>query len=357
MGVHTVLLNGFVVAMAASAWAQDINPVEIKSVGTAYSAVEYDPHAADFAGTVRVNSEGAQNVLGPYTCYGESTFRVVNEPADLSGDVTGACEEAQVFTYAYESRGAECRVTNTGQIFTVDVDRAVACFPSSCFGFNEEAGAYLPKVGCTYTALWTGHLLEKGGILEGTTDIMEKSTYEAVEWDADRGLVVARLNSIQEGTVSVTITVPDDELPVRDALIEIPPADATVSGIGLVSGWSCLGGHVGVEFREADGTLIGTFPVSHGSPRADTEPVCGDTANGFSATINWNLLGAGEKTVSLIQNGEVLASQSFSVVAFDEEFLQDVSISVTVDNFPSVGREVTLEWSTAQQSFVVTEIR
>ena len=96
----------------------------------------------------------------------------------------------------------------------------------------------------------------------------------------------------------------EDELPANDVTIEVPAEGSTMSGIGVISGWSCLGGELAAEFRNADGEVLATVPLGTRTPRGDTESVCGDTLNGFSATMNWNLLPAGEASIHLIQNGE-----------------------------------------------------
>ena len=134
----------------------------------------------------------------------------------------------------------------------------------------------------------------------------------------------------------------------------ITPA-STVSGIGLISGWSCLGGELEAEISDANGVMT-SVPLPHGGSRADTGPVCGDNLNGFSAPMNWTLLGSGEKTIRLMQNGDAVASRDFSVVAFETEFLHGASGMCRIDDFPSAAYSVTVEWDEPQQSFVVTEI-
>ena len=99
-----------------------------------------------------------------------------------------------------------------------------------------------------------------------------------------------------------------------------------------------------------------SVPLPHGGSRADTGAVCGDNLNGFGAPMNWTLLGSGEKTIRLMQNGEAVASRDFSVVAFETEFVSGASGMCRVGDFPSAGHSVTVEWDEPQQSFVVTEI-
>jgi hypothetical protein len=154
---------------------------------------------------------------------------------------------------------------------------------------------------------------------------------------------------------TTTLTISEDELPANDVTIEVPGEDSTMSGIGVISGWSCLGGELAAELRNADGEVLATVPLGTRTPRGDTESTCGDTLNGFSATMNWNLLPAGEASIHLIQNGEELASQTFSVSAFGEEFITGMW-TTTVPDFPAADQGATVEWDESQQRFVVTEI-
>ena len=129
-----------------------------------------------------------------------------------------------------------------------------------------------------------------------------------------------------------------------------------MSGIGLISGWSCLGGTLEAEISDANGDMS-TVALSHGTSRADTESVCGDRDNGFSATVNWSLFDAGAKTIRLLQNGEeVGAARDFSVVPFGTEFISGASGMCSIGDFPTAGESATVEWDETQQRFVVTQI-
>ncbi len=147
----------------------------------------------------------------------------------------------------------------------------------------------------------------------------------------------------------------DGSVAPSGAALENPSPGANVSGIGVVTGWSCLGGELEVEFSDADG-VIGTAPVLHGSERGDTEPACGDIENGFSATINWSLLGSGEKTARLIRNGEEIMSQTFMVAAFDTEFVIGASGMCTIADFPDAGKNATFVWEESQQGLVLESL-
>ena len=145
---------------------------------------------------------------------------------------------------------------------------------------------------------------------------------------------MAHVSSTTAGTITAaTFSAPEADRPARDVALEVPVQGSTLSGIGLISGWSCLGGNLEAEISDANG-VIARVPLPHGSSRADTESACGDARNGFSAAMNWTLLGSGEKTIRLMQNGEAVASRDFSVVAFETEFLRGASGMCRVDDFP-----------------------
>ena len=147
------------------------------------------------------------------------------------------------------------------------------------------------------------------------SEIVDTITVRSSEYDAARGVVVSRASSTSTAMSTVTLTVPEEELqlPANDVMLEVPASGATMNGIGLISGWSCLGGTLEAEISDATGGMS-TVSLSHGTSRADTESVCGDRDNGFSATVNWSLFDAGAKTIRLLQNGaEVGAARAFSV--------------------------------------------
>ena len=311
--------------------------------------------------SLRSTSRGTDNLFGPFTCTGAGTARYLGPVEPPAADVDGVCDPAAAYIWSYGSYDyslAECRLDNTGQIFTYALPgTAVSCVPFSCFGepliTEDGTELYLPQVGCTVAAFYTQTTMSEAGT--GTYELVDKFTYAQVEWDAARSRAVARTKSITTGMGTVTLNIPEEDLPARNVALEVPGPGSTMSGIGIISGWSCLGGQLEAEFSDANG-VTGSLPLSHGTSRADTESICGDSDNGFSTTMNWNLFGSGEKTIRLIQNGEEVASQTFSVVAFEEEFIRGASGMATVNEFPTTGRNVMLEWDESQQRFVITEI-
>lgn len=137
---------------------------------------------------------------------------------------------------------------------------------------------------------------------------------------------------------------------------ENPAQGSTVSGISMLSGWACDAETVQIQL--ANGAVI---DAAYGTERADTEGSCGDTDNGFGVLFNFALLGTGEQTVTLLIDGESVASREFNTVqtsqgeflTFTGEDLETVSTSTTLTNFPKAGHSVVLSWNQALQNFVI----
>lgn len=136
------------------------------------------------------------------------------------------------------------------------------------------------------------------------------------------------------------------------ATLENPPSGSSQSGIGLVSGWKCTGG-----------TL--TFTIDNGSPaqlvygtsRLDTANVCKNPGNnGFAYLINWNLAGNGQHTIRVFDSGQQFASATFTVTTLGAEFLQGLSATTQVSNFPQPGKDVSLQWQQSAQNFVIAAV-
>ena len=136
--------------------------------------------------------------------------------------------------------------------------------------------------------------------------------------------------------------------------LENPHPGAHMSGIGLVSGWTCMSGVVEVSF---DGGPRDNL-VPSGGGRGDTLPVCGRTNTGFGLLFNYNLLGSGNHTVELFINGvQVGAPVPFTVTVPAGEFIKGASKTVDAFDFPSVGKTTRLEWQESSQNFAITGVR
>jgi len=136
--------------------------------------------------------------------------------------------------------------------------------------------------------------------------------------------------------------------------LENPYPGAPVSGIGLVSGWTCMSGVVEVSF---DGGPRDNL-VPSGGGRGDTLPVCGRTNTGFGLLFNYNLLGSGSHTVALFINGVQIGKPvPFTVTVPAGEFIRGLSKTVDVADFPSLGKTTRLEWQESTQNFAITGVR
>ena len=359
-------LLGVFCLLAGPAWAQeDDSESTITSRGTGrisgVSEWNIDTFATNPVSSFRGISQGTDNVFGSSTCNVAGTAQYLGPAEPPAADVEGVCDPASTSIAAYGSYNydyTDCLAEDLDQTFTVALPGTlVSCVPFSCFEgpLTTAAGTeyYAVKVGCTLTSFYTVTTMLDAGM--GTIETVEIATIEAAEYDPVSGQAMTRASSTSTGMATTTLTDPEEELPANDVTIEVPGMDSTMSGIGVVSGWSCLGGELMAEFRNAAGEVIGSAPLVHGGERRDTESVCGDSGNGFSVTLNWKLLPAGETSIHLIQNGEEVASHNFSVLALGVEFITGMW-TTAVSDFPAADQNATVEWDVSQQRFVVTEI-
>jgi hypothetical protein len=130
--------------------------------------------------------------------------------------------------------------------------------------------------------------------------------------------------------------------------LENPQPGGFVSGISLISGWVCTASRVDLQI---DGTLV---QAAYGTTRADTRRVCGDDNNGFGFLINWNALGDGPHTIVALANGIEFGRATVTVTTLGSEFLPDARGTYTL-RFN--GRNVTIEWRTELQNFVIVGVQ
>ncbi|MCE2485822.1 MAG: hypothetical protein J4F42_09950 [Desulfurellaceae bacterium] len=144
----------------------------------------------------------------------------------------------------------------------------------------------------------------------------------------------------------------DDSGPM--GVFESPMPNSFQSGLGVISGWVCAADTVEIEIN---GT---THVAAYGTDRADTEhteageELCGDRDNGFGLLFNWNLLGNGEHTVVALADGVELGRATVQVTTLGQEFVENAAGMCTVEDFPTMGENVTLTWQEPSQSFVIT---
>ena len=136
-------------------------------------------------------------------------------------------------------------------------------------------------------------------------------------------------------------------------VLENPAPGAAVSGIGVISGWTCDASRVEIEI---DGGSRGWVP--YGVDRADTAAACGGKRdNGFGFLTNWSIFPPGTHTLRVLADGVEFARSTFNVTSLGAEFLRGKSASVTVYDFPALGKSTVLQWQEPMQSFVASEVR
>lgn len=158
------------------------------------------------------------------------------------------------------------------------------------------------------------------------------------------------LGESDRGTVHAIIIGSSEAPTASIASLENPGDGASVSGVSAISGWVCDAAVVEVE---VDGTTL--LEAAYGTPRADTLGVCGDENNGFGLLFNWALFGDGEHSVKLLADGIEVDSGTFRVTTLGTAFLSGASGTFDLMDFPENGDQVTVEWSQAQQGFVITD--
>ena len=134
------------------------------------------------------------------------------------------------------------------------------------------------------------------------------------------------------------------------ATLENPAPGSFQSGLGIISGWACAAQSIEIVFNDGP-----PQQAAYGTSRGDTQTACGDTDNGFGLLFNWNLLGDGVHTVQALADGVEFARVTVTVTTFGTEFLREASGTVSVPDWPTPGRTLTLRWQPAQQNFALTD--
>lgn len=133
--------------------------------------------------------------------------------------------------------------------------------------------------------------------------------------------------------------------------LENPGANATKTGIGIISGWVCDANRVEVEVKGA------RFAVAYGTDRGDTRSICGDADNGFVVLVNWNIFGVGTHRIRLLADGRELVNRSVAVKNFGTETLKGKRGQWTLDDWPTAGTETVVRWTEALQNIEIVDIR
>ena len=131
------------------------------------------------------------------------------------------------------------------------------------------------------------------------------------------------------------------------AVLENPSLGSSQSGIGIISGWACEAQAIVIE-------LAGTpAPAAYGTPRGDTQGVCGDSDNGFVLLMNWNNLGPGEHEIRALADGVEFARTTVRVATLGADFLRGLSGTFPLADFPYPGDQTTIRWEESLQNFVI----
>jgi hypothetical protein len=159
-------------------------------------------------------------------------------------------------------------------------------------------------------------------------------------------------NSINQRTIHLEFAVLT-QTQAKKGVIEIPAEDSVQSGIGLISGWSCVADSVEVSI---DGRPRIRVPSE--SPRADVEPVCSHSNAGFGLLWNYNTMSEGEHTIQLyVKTVPIGEPRKFKVVKPKGEFARGLSKQVTVPDFPDAGKSTTLDWREGEQRFGIKSVQ
>jgi hypothetical protein len=181
-----------------------------------------------------------------------------------------------------------------------------------------------------------------------TTSVILKAT-------PDSGWQFAGWGGACTGTTDCTLTV-DGPLSVTANFTQASsryqldsPINASFeSGIGVVHGWVCEAETIGLQVDDRT-----PFTAAYGAERADSQTVCGDTANGFAVAINWAEYGDGEHTLHLLADGQPLTQAQVTVTTLGVSYLTGRSATTTVSDFPATRLETALMWSEPHQNFMV----
>ena len=134
--------------------------------------------------------------------------------------------------------------------------------------------------------------------------------------------------------------------------LENPGHNSFQSGVRVLSGWVCAADTVELALGH-----LGRQEAGYGTERLDTLDACGDTDNGFGLLFNWNRLGEGEHDVVAFVDGVELGQATVQVTTLGQEFLRGAEGECVVEDFPTLGQSVLLEWQQNSQNFVITNVQ
>ena len=332
----TAALGAALMAIALAASPVGATPFTGQSSGSFYTNVRVDENSVPLFTLTHALTSGHSSLIGAVQCKSVSVFSINRKTPRHC-----AATESEFRAYTDGPGYAECSSEDKGGIVFAGVvaSESYSCVPPECFAPDGTLVA-----GCTATTQVTYEINGGTGIYRnsaGSFTTTTTATYDT-PWTGS-------LESDTAGDMTLAGGAPPD-----DVFLDIPGSGSTQSGVGVVAGWSCLGGHLEVEFSEADGTPILTDPLPYGAYRPFTQDVCGDTDNGFSMPMNWGRLGPGEKTLTLFVNGEERVTQNFFVTTFGEAFVTDAGGTCEIADLRD-GQNATFVWQQANQGLVLEE--
>lgn len=169
----------------------------------------------------------------------------------------------------------------------------------------------------------------------------------------------------QAASIETEIVIyPNSETPKFNH--ESPASGQVVSGVGVIRGWACYyrgKGQIGkVTFTIDENEFH--FPLPHGSVREDTWEVCDyGLQNGYGGVVYWPIIGnSGDHTLTIYIDGEEVDSVRFTIaepprtsVPEDIGFRKGAEGEYVIDGFLGTQESVTIQWSEADQNFIIIE--
>jgi len=190
--------------------------------------------------------------------------------------------------------------------------------------------------------------VEKCAALDGFPD---SGDIQHVEWQqaSQSFALVSDCDDALENILSSgSLETPQQTVP---GALENPGPGAKMSGIGIVSGWRCSGNRITARFNGGD-----PIEVAYGTPRGDTRGQCEDPErvnNAYVLQWNYALLGDGEHTLRMYDDGVEFASSTFEVQTLGAPFVRGLSGDFLIRDFPVDAAEAVIAWQQSKQGFGV----
>ena len=170
------------------------------------------------------------------------------------------------------------------------------------------------------------------------------TTSQNIDIDRTYRAVGTRSDHKVDGSLTPAFTVPPH--PTRPTLASATTTTLTVEWTHPGDGGEPLVRNA-VRYR-----MLYTLDLMWTNVDVGTTPVTHAVITNLQAN-NWNLLGEGEHEVFAYVDGVELGRATATVTTLGVEFLRDVEGECVADDFPAMGRTVTLEWQQTSQNFVI----